>query len=795
MQLILKPTAQPELDEILVNQSLFAIGRQEEPFRSYPKSLTAKLSKRHARLFAQDERIYVADLGSLNGTRCNDTAVKNVPQEINDGDTLSFGGLEYQVSIVARPEVATQRTESAIRLVLTPEYLKDSLEPIVISSFPFLVNKHSDVFERYKDSLPEQLSYISRRHAHIFMLDDELCIEDLGSTNGTYVDGKALDEHVHPIRDGNLIGFGSDQFVYRVHLLRSEAEDATIAPDPELAESIVPDDPTRTIFVDSPTSFIDVYFVESDRHGEDDEEDGAADAIEDKATAAKPSLARQLTRAFFGERLLSPVVSRSLLAVVAAAGIGAGYYYWQGASQRNLDAALKAQEYERALGIANTLLARDDDNKRLQNQGVEAMIGFVVPQFSALYRADDLAATRDLLDDAGARSANNPQDDALLDILSWSVDVREYLRGRRGNDSGDPFADAAKTQSLLSFWLADSRQHTRELGQVNQLQPDFANIYSDIFADLRSLRNLDIEYQALRDLAVDLDAKLTRGDVGVITEEVNGYFERFPQLRNGDLLREDLRAYGRLQQAIKRKDWRSAHELVANGAFKTAPFTRYVADLSGTALPDAATMERYNTAIDHWRNGDFETSAALLTDLTQGDWGTFAQARLTHQTQLQREFDALRSAKGTPGFESRLFDFYAGLDSTQDQALIEQLKPDFQASANAARVQAGVAERAASQAWERYQRAGGIKTELRLETRVSQRFTDQARLLRDGAANLRRSVNIYTQLGDQPDAENAALYADLMREVALQRSALRNLEVVPWSVRERKLELLPENQK
>ena len=32
MQLILKPLTQPELGEIIVNDTLFAIGRHEEPF-------------------------------------------------------------------------------------------------------------------------------------------------------------------------------------------------------------------------------------------------------------------------------------------------------------------------------------------------------------------------------------------------------------------------------------------------------------------------------------------------------------------------------------------------------------------------------------------------------------------------------------------------------------------------------------------------------------------------------------------------------------------------------------------
>jgi pSer/pThr/pTyr-binding forkhead associated (FHA) protein len=69
MQLILKPISEPELGEIIVNDSLFAIGRHEEPFAGYDSRFVTRLSRRHARIFEQDGMVYLADLGSLNGTR------------------------------------------------------------------------------------------------------------------------------------------------------------------------------------------------------------------------------------------------------------------------------------------------------------------------------------------------------------------------------------------------------------------------------------------------------------------------------------------------------------------------------------------------------------------------------------------------------------------------------------------------------------------------------------------------------------------------------------------------------
>ena len=88
MQLILKPVSHEGLDEIIVNDALFAIGRHEAPFVDYDGELTGKLSRRHARIFEQDSIVYIADLGSLNGTAVNGESVEKVPVRLYRGDEI-----------------------------------------------------------------------------------------------------------------------------------------------------------------------------------------------------------------------------------------------------------------------------------------------------------------------------------------------------------------------------------------------------------------------------------------------------------------------------------------------------------------------------------------------------------------------------------------------------------------------------------------------------------------------------------------------------------------------------------
>lgn len=65
-------------------------------------------------------------------------------------------------------------------------------------------------------SIPEG-SYVSRKHAKITFADNEFRVQDLGSSNGTYVlrdDYEKVEDSV--IGDGDTLGFGNAIFVFNV---------------------------------------------------------------------------------------------------------------------------------------------------------------------------------------------------------------------------------------------------------------------------------------------------------------------------------------------------------------------------------------------------------------------------------------------------------------------------------------------------------------------------------------------------------------------------------------------------
>jgi DNA-binding winged helix-turn-helix (wHTH) protein len=64
-------------------------------------------------------------------------------------------------------------------------------------------------------SVPLSASIISRRHARVFIEDDVVQIEDLGSKNGTLVDNERL-EAPRSLQDGDVITVGDYELTFRV---------------------------------------------------------------------------------------------------------------------------------------------------------------------------------------------------------------------------------------------------------------------------------------------------------------------------------------------------------------------------------------------------------------------------------------------------------------------------------------------------------------------------------------------------------------------------------------------------
>lgn len=208
------------------------------------------VSRKHATVTVEDGHVYVEDSGSTNGTTVAGVKIAaGEKAELTDGCEVVFGSfaLKYEAPVqtdeVSTDEVSkeAEATEKTEMIETEPEAQEDDTEPVEDTfGIPFveeevkvgarLVSKDGaisfDIHEgtctigrRDGDNdivIPDP--YCSGRHANISFADGKFILTDIGSTNGTLVNGVKLDINApHEVQQGDEITLGRTVFRLEVN--------------------------------------------------------------------------------------------------------------------------------------------------------------------------------------------------------------------------------------------------------------------------------------------------------------------------------------------------------------------------------------------------------------------------------------------------------------------------------------------------------------------------------------------------------------------------------------------------
>jgi pSer/pThr/pTyr-binding forkhead associated (FHA) protein len=494
--IVLEPLSHPELAPIRIHETLFAIGRTEAPFDGYPAALAGDLSRRHARIFCEQGAVYFAELGSKNGSTVNETPVRQAIAMLRDGDGDVLGlGKTLRFRVRLEPAALQPPPARLASLTLTPEHEDAGLQPIVVTEFPFLVSKSDDTFARYRDVNPAQVNYLSRRHAHIFLKGGRLHVEDLGSTNGTFVNGTRLEEHAVALEEGDVLAFGGRHFVYGVGLQWDVA-----AYDPTLtrigvraagatpgADARADADIDRTTFVATADSFLDIFCVEP-----------AAAAQEPPDAAASPANpvpepgqgSAAVLRRLLHPRLVRPWGIAAALALVLASALVLTLLR-TGSAEREVAGLLADGAYARAASAANEALVHDSGNAQLQAMGSEALLKAHLPGWMAQLKAGQFSRAAVSVGTMRRLAAHNPELLPLLDQLDWIVALQSFVAARGGAQvplrDGADGADGARIRQFLQQWEARSEAYQRGFVTMSAQVPAFRDTWADALSNVRGL--------------------------------------------------------------------------------------------------------------------------------------------------------------------------------------------------------------------------------------------------------------------------------------------------------------------
>lgn len=174
------------------------IGRSRECAMRVPID-ESSVSGRHAQLFWKRGKLYIEDAGSRNGVFHNGEQVLK-PVRVNAKDIFVLGNCQIFISQVEKDDTKTAKRCHKLEFIngdragstidIKPKSDK--------SEFSIGLDPSCEIH------LPDTL--VSRKHAILKVHDDGECwIEDLGSRNGTYVNGEKLSSKERLLKNGDKI--------------------------------------------------------------------------------------------------------------------------------------------------------------------------------------------------------------------------------------------------------------------------------------------------------------------------------------------------------------------------------------------------------------------------------------------------------------------------------------------------------------------------------------------------------------------------------------------------------------
>lgn len=157
------------------------------------------VSRKHARIQRDEQGFSLVDLGSTNGSWVGVTRLEpHVPRLLQFGDQLRFGRIFATFDGTPAPGEAPPLT----RGVITGPH-----------GTTVLVNDVTSFGRSPENDIVIPSSSASRLHAQIVRAEDGLYLYDLGSTNGTFVNGARLTEP-RKLNHGDVIEIAHHRFTY-----------------------------------------------------------------------------------------------------------------------------------------------------------------------------------------------------------------------------------------------------------------------------------------------------------------------------------------------------------------------------------------------------------------------------------------------------------------------------------------------------------------------------------------------------------------------------------------------------
>ena len=193
------------------------------------------VSGNHARIVANNDEYVVEDLDSTNGTFVNNKRIRS--RKLKDEDIIVIGKHELVFKMAGeghtdenistggsgpmtlRDKTAALDARGYQKLMAQNVYDANKATLLILNfqdrqirKYVLQHNKELIIGRRATNDISIENDAVSGKHAKIFAVDDEYCLQDLDSTNGTLVNGKPVKTHM--LKDEDRITIGKHELLF-----------------------------------------------------------------------------------------------------------------------------------------------------------------------------------------------------------------------------------------------------------------------------------------------------------------------------------------------------------------------------------------------------------------------------------------------------------------------------------------------------------------------------------------------------------------------------------------------------
>ncbi len=239
IRLIVKVPGIEEEREHTFEQNMIKIGRLSENDVVLPG---ANISRQHCLITREEGEFFLID-NSSNGTRLNDRLVgcgNRLP--LRNGDNIGLGDFQVKFNeVVSEPDF--EKTTDYLQMKFAQLMAEPSAEPVYPSLLVVggptngtrveLPNDLDEIILGRTPDCPVQVASptVSKHHARIIRHADSIEVEDLGSSNGTFINGSRL-TGVRPLSDRDEIVLGQRGEASPIRVVFSFPAAAAVSPPP-----------------------------------------------------------------------------------------------------------------------------------------------------------------------------------------------------------------------------------------------------------------------------------------------------------------------------------------------------------------------------------------------------------------------------------------------------------------------------------------------------------------------------------------------------------------------------------